>query len=353
MKLVSAEERAARLGAGRVLAPAGSLPQAAERLDASGPVRSHEVEVAVERLCLDSTSHRDIRERAQGNPEAMATVITEIVAARGKLHNPRTDSGGVLLGTVSAVGAAYTSPPAVGERIATLGSLTLTPLRLDTIVRVDPDSPQVNVEGTAYVFDSAAWASLPTDLPEERALEVFDVCAAASQVRELAPRRGTVCVLGAGHAGKLALATARDVMEEGVVVAVDVDREAVERAEELGLCDIAVAADLRDPVAALESVRAAGAPPADLTVVVVNATGCEAIAILLTADGGSVLFFSMATSFAGAALAADGIGTSARMIVGSGYTADRGAYALGLVRGSEPLRRAMGIAAPSSAEAVR
>jgi L-erythro-3,5-diaminohexanoate dehydrogenase len=353
MKLAATEETAARLGTGRVLAPRGSLPQAAERLDPSGPVRPCEFEVSVERLCLDSTSHRDIRERAYGSPEAMATLITEIVAGRGKLHNPRTDSGGVLLGTVAAVGEGYLSPPAVGERIATLGSLTLTPLRLEAITRLDPDWPQVEVDGMAFVFDRAAWAPLPDDLPPEVALEVYDVCAAASQVRELAPTRGTVCVLGAGHAGKLALATARDVMDAGVVVAVDVDREAVERVAALGLCDLAVGADLRDPVAALEAVRAAGAPPADLTVVVVNATGCEATAILLTANEGSVLFFSMATSFAAAALAADGIGTSARMIVGSGYTHDRGAYALELVRGSEALREALGIGAPERSEALR
>ncbi len=46
---------------------------------------------------------------------------------------------------------------------------------------------------------------------------------------------------------------------------------------------------------------------ADLTVVVVNATDCEAAAILLTADHGTVLFFSMATSFTKAALGADGL----------------------------------------------
>jgi hypothetical protein len=41
------------------------------------------------------------------------------------------------------------------------------------------------------------------------------------------------------------------------------------------------------------------------------------------------------------------------MLVGSGYTADRGAYALELVRGSEALRKAMGIEARSGAGAVR
>jgi L-erythro-3,5-diaminohexanoate dehydrogenase len=332
-----------RLGADRVVHPAGALPQPARRLDPSGPVRPGEVEVAVERLSLDSTSHRNLRERADGDADRMVARVLDIVAARGKMHNPETDSGGILLGTVTAVGDGHPSPPALGERIATLGSLTLTPLWLDAVTHLDPDSPQVQVAGTAYVFESAAWASVPDDLPVPAALEVFDVCAAASQTRVLAPDRGTVCVLGAGHAGKLVLAAARDAGEGATLVAVDVDAEAVAEVAELGLCDIAVTADLRDPLAALDAVRAAGAEPAALTIVAVNAAGCEPGAIVLTADGGTVLFFSMATSFQAAALAADGIGTDVRMLVGSGYSPDRGAYALELVRRSEPLRRALGI----------
>jgi L-erythro-3,5-diaminohexanoate dehydrogenase len=333
-----------RLGADRVLDPPGALPQPAERLDASGPVRRYELEVVVERLCLDSTSHRNIRERAGGDADLMADRITEIVESRGKMHNPDTDSGGILLGTVAAVGEGFSSPPPVGERIATLGSLTLTPLRLDAITGLDPADPQVEVAGSAYVFDRASWAPLPEDLPLSTALEIFDVCAAASQMRPLVPAGGTVYVLGAGHAGKLALATARDQIEDGTVVAVDVDPAAVELVTELGLCDLGVTANLRDPVGSLEAVRAAGAPPAELTIVVVNAGGCEPAAILLTAEGGTVLFFSMATSFSGAALAADGIGSNVRMLVGSGYSPDRGAYALDLVRRSEPLRQALGLA---------
>jgi L-erythro-3,5-diaminohexanoate dehydrogenase len=338
-------EMGRRLGADRVLEPRGALPQPAARLDAAGPVRAFEFEIAVERLCLDSTSHRNIREAAGADPSRMAQRIRQIVLSRGKMHNPDTDSGGILTGTVAAVGPGYSDPPHAGERVVTLGSLTLTPLRIDDVTRLDPDSPQVEVTGAAYVCDRAGWAPLPDDMPLERAIEIFDVCSAASQTRDLAPPAGgTVTVLGAGHAGKLALAAARDAMDGGTLVAVDVDAEAVDLVREEGLCDIAVAADLRDPLAATEAVRAAGAPPADLTVVVVNATRCEPTAILLTADGGTILFFSMATSFSTAALAADGIGSSARMLVGSGYTADRGSYALDLVRRSEPLRRAMGLA---------
>jgi L-erythro-3,5-diaminohexanoate dehydrogenase len=332
-----------QLGADRVLEPMGSLPQRAERLEASGPVRPYEVEVAVERLCLDSTSYREIREREGGDPEAMGGRILEIVGARGKLHNPQTDSGGVLMGTVADVGERCGSPPRVGDRIVTLGSLTITPLRLEAVTSLDPASPQVDVAGTAYVCDRAAWGPLPGDLPLDTAVEIYDVCAAAAQTRDLAPAEGTVYVLGAGHAGKLALAAARETMESGTLVVADIDSGAVDRAVDLGLCDLGVSTDLRDPLSTLEAVRATGAPPADLTVVVVNATGCEPTALLLTADDGAVLFFSMATSFPAAALSADGIGTAARMVVGSGYTPDHGAYALELVRRCDPLRRALGL----------
>lgn len=336
------EQERARLGADRVIDPPGTLPQPAERLDASGPVRPWEIEVAVERLCLDSTSLREVRESCGADPTAMAARIEAIVAARGKMHNPATGSGGVLLGTVRAVGERFADPPAIGARIVTLASLTMTPLRLVSIDRLDPGSAQVEVTGTAYLPASAPWGPLPDDIDEATAIELYDVYAAGSRTRELAPAGGTICVLGAGHAGKLALAAARDATgEDGTLIAVDVDAAAVERVAELGLCDIAVAADLRDPLAALAAAAEAGAPPAELTVVVVNATGCESTAILLTATGGTVLFYSMATGFQTAALSADGMSRDVRMLIGNGFAPDRGAYALDLYRRDAALRAAL------------
>ncbi len=346
---VGLEELEGRLGADRVLDPPGALPQPAARLDPSGPVRPFELEVAVERLCLDSTSFRNIRESSGGDPGRMAERISEIVAARGKMHNPETDSGGVLYGTVSGAGEAHTGAPEVGQPIVTLGSLTLTPLRLDAVHHVHAHSPQVDVSGTAYVSERASWAPLPTDLPLTTAIDVLDVCAAASQVRALARPGGSILVLGAGHAGKVALAAARDSAADGPVFAADVDAAELERLAGLGLCDVTVTTDLRDPLATMAALHAAGVPPADLTILVVNATGCESAAILATAEGGSVLFFSMATSFSAAALAADGIGTDVRMLIGSGYSPDRGEYALGLVRERRDLRDALGIPAAIAA----
>jgi L-erythro-3,5-diaminohexanoate dehydrogenase len=273
----------------------------------------------------------------------MALRIREIVLARGKMHNPETDSGGVALGTVVAVGEDYIDPPAVGDRIVTLASLTLTPLRIDAVTGLDPDSAQIEVEGTAFVFDSAPWGPLPDDIPVSTALEVYDVYGAGSHVRDLAHEGGTVCVMGAGHAGKLAMAAAKEVVRDGTVVCLDVDPAAVHRAHELGLCDIGLAVDLRNPGETVRAMADAGAPEADLTVVVVNAGGCEPAAILATREGGTVLFFSMATSFQTAALTADGMARDVKMLVGSGYTPDVGAYSLELLRRTPALQKAFGM----------
>ena len=336
----NAAEKLARLGADRVLQPAGTLPQPAEVLDSSGPVRPFEFELDVHRLCLDATSFRNIRAEAGADPDAMGTRILEIVTQRGKMHNPVTDSGGIALGTVRAVGSRHNNPPEIGANVVTLASLTLTPLRLDAIVKVDPDSAQVEVRGTAYVCERAPWGLQPTDIDTSLAVEIYDVYGAASHTARLAPKSGVVYVLGCGHAGKLAMAAARDSMDDSVIVAIDVDEASVQRVKDTGLCDIGVVADLQDPLAALAALEAAGAPPADLTVVVVNAPRCEPFAIMATKERGTVLFFSMATNFSTAALTADGMGHDVTMLIGSGFTPDVGSYALDLVRRTPALQPA-------------
>jgi L-erythro-3,5-diaminohexanoate dehydrogenase len=331
------------LGTKRVLEPPAALPQAALRLDATLPMQRYEIEIDVDTLCVDSTSFRQLVQANERDPHKVSEAILSIVSERGKMHNPVTGSGGILTGTVRAVGDDYPDPPPVGSRIIPLASLTLTPLRLEAVTALDPSSPHVAVSGTAYLPWTAPWTAYPQDTSFEAALAALDVCNAASQTRELidADTR-TVLVLGGGHGGLLALAAARDALADGCKrVLMDADPDICQRGLDLDLADVAIAVDLRDAVQSLARLEEAGLPRADLTVVVVNAADCEAGAILLTADHGTVLFFSMATSFSKAALGAEGMASTARMLVGSGYVPDRGAYALELLARDGRLARAI------------
>jgi L-erythro-3,5-diaminohexanoate dehydrogenase len=99
-----------------------------------------------------------------------------------------------------------------------------------------------------------------------------------------------------------------------------------------------VLADARDPVALSAAVAGALGQAADVTVVCVDVPGCEHGAILATADGGTVIFFSMATSFSAAALGAEGLAADVTMLVGNGYTRGHAALALDLLRREPSLR---------------
>jgi L-erythro-3,5-diaminohexanoate dehydrogenase len=333
-----------RLGVARVLAPPGVLPQAAERLDTRQELWPDEVRVRVERLNLDAASFRQLEGKHSGDGAAVRAEVLATVAARGKMHNPVTGSGGMLVGTVEEVGPESPLGLSVGDRIATLVSLTLTPLVIeDGLSRWDGRSEQVPADGYAVLFGRSIAARLPGDLPPELALSVMDVCGApaltARVVRAYADTGDpTVVVLGgAGKSGSLSLAAARDAGAARTVCVVPHSGEAA-LAEDHRLADEVLVADARDPVALKAAVQRVAPGGADVTVVCVDVPGCEGGAILSTRDGGTIIFFSMATSFTAAALGAEGLAADVTMLVGNGYLPGHADYALSLLRAEPGLR---------------
>ncbi len=329
-----------QVGLHRVLEPVGVLPQAALRLDDRPEIHPSEVRLSVERLNLDAASFRQLHTAHHGDGAAIRAEVRDIIATRGKMHNPVTGSGGMLIGTVEAVGADSPLGLRVGQRVATLVSLTLTPLRIsDELARWSGTDEQVPASGHAILFARSIAAVLPDDEDPELSLAVLDVCGAPALTQRVVAERaaaGTaprVAVIGgAGKSGSLSLAAARRAGASTVGV-VPNEQEAT-RLRDAGLADVVVLADARDPVAL---ARAVG-QPVDVTVVCVDVPGCEHGAILATAPGGTVIFFSMATSFAAAALGAEGLAADVTMLVGNGYVPGHADLALDLLRGEPGVR---------------
>lgn len=323
-------------GLSRVVEPAGVLPQAAWRLDPSPALGPDEVRVRVQRLNLDAASFRQLSGKHGGDGDAVRAEVLEIIGTRGKMHNPVTGSGGMLIGVVDEVGPDSPLGLKPGDRVATLVSLTLTPLLItDALAGWDGRSEQVPAAGHAVLFGRSVVAVLPDDVAPELALAVFDVCGAPALtdrvVRGHPGSSTTVAVLGgAGKSGSLALAAARRAGARTVAVVVSAAERDTLTA--VGLADHVAVADARDPVAVSTAVTAALGAPATVTVVCVDVPGCEHGAILSTAAGGTVIFFSMATSFPAAALGAEGLAADVTMLIGNGYVPGHAAFAVDLLR---------------------
>jgi L-erythro-3,5-diaminohexanoate dehydrogenase len=278
----------------------------------------------------------------------MRAAVLDIVASRGKMQNPVTGSGGMLTGVVDEAGPASPLGLKPGDQIATLVSLSLTPLVItDGLASWDGRSEQVPCAGHAILFGRSIAAVLPADLPADLALAVMDVCGAPALTHRVVAGHAAgghpgspgpvVAVLGAaGKSGSLSAAAARRAGASKIIGVVPFQAEA-DLLAAAGLAGEVVIADARDPVGVSRAIEKAGGP-ADVTVVCVDVPGCEGGAILATAPGGTVIFFSMATSFTAAALGAEGAAADVTMLVGNGYVPGHAQLALDLIRAEPGVR---------------
>ena len=197
-------------GSHRVISPQGTLPQAAEKLDNTSPMQANEMLIAVETLNVDSASFTQIKNACGADAEKMAAMILDIVQSRGKMQNPVTGSGGMLLGRVSGVGADFPGDIQVGDPVATLVSLSLTPLHIRKIKHIHLDTDQVDVEADAILFQTGIYAKIPLDMDRKVVLSALDVAGAPAQTAKLVKPGDSVMILGAsGKSGVLCAVQAK------------------------------------------------------------------------------------------------------------------------------------------------
>src|SRR5207244_7682843 len=103
-------------GLRRVVRPAGVLPQQADVLDPLLALGPDELSIDVEHLNIDAASFRQL----ESTGREIGEQVLEIVRARGKMQNPVTGSGGMLIGRVTQVGPEHPARSELepGDRIA-------------------------------------------------------------------------------------------------------------------------------------------------------------------------------------------------------------------------------------------
>ena len=329
-------------GTHRVISPKGVLPQPADVIDNTMEIYDNEVLIDVQTLNIDSASFTQIEKQANGDIEEIKKIMKGIVAKAGKHKNPVTGSGGMLIGKIKEVGPAYKGDLKVGDKIATLISLSLTPLVIDEIIDVRPDIDQVDIKGQAILFQSGIYAKLPDDMPEGLALSALDVAGAPAQTAKLVKPGDTVLVIGGGgKSGLLCLYEAKKrAGVTGKVICIGGSDKSTNRAKSLDLADVYFPFNTTDAVGTYNKImEVTDGKLCDIVINCVNIENTEMASILSCKDGGTVYFFSMATSFTKAALGAEGVGKDVNMIVGNGYTKGHAEITLQVLRESEPLRK--------------
>lgn len=331
-----------KYGVHRVIEPKMSLPQPATKIDNTMEIYDNELLIDVATLNIDSASFTQIKSVCGGDVKKIEEMIMSIVDQRGKMQNPVTGSGGMLIGSVKAIGINFPDKTLkVGDKIATLVSLSLTPLKINKIKHTAVEKEQVDIDGEAILFESGIYAVLPDDIAEKLALAALDVAGAPAQVNKLVKPGANVCIIGGGgKSGVLCCYQAmKNAGKNGKVIVVEYSEKNAERIKQMGLATHVIIADATNSIDVYNKVtEIVGEDGCDVTINNVNVENTEMASIMVTKNDGVVYFFSMATSFTKAALGAEGIGKDVDMMVGNGYTKGHGELTLGILRESKEVR---------------
>ena len=319
------------------------LPQPAKKINNDMNIYDNEILIDVQALNIDSASFTQIEEECNHDVEKIKSRILEIVEEKGKMQNPVTGSGGMLIGTIEKIVSDLVGKTdlQIGDKIATLVSLSLTPLKIDEIIDIKADIDRVEIKGKAILFESGIYAKLPTDMEENLALAALDVAGAPAQTQKLVKEGDSVLILGAaGKSGMLCCYEAKKKAgKNGRVIGLVRDEKQKAFLKENNLVDEVIAVDAQNPNEVLKNVLEVNeGKEVDLAINCVNVQNTEMSTILPVRDGGVVYFFSMATAFTKAALGAEGVGKDVDMIIGNGYTKGHADVTIAALRESETIR---------------
>lgn len=292
-------------GTERVLEPKHVLPTSAWRLDNSRYLNAAEMRLDVKRIHIEGTSFKEICLEGGDNEQKIKEKIMDIVIRRGKLHNPVTDTGGLLYGVVSEIDDDYPNPKKlkVGDEVICNASLASVPLDLQDILSIDRAYGQIEVEGHAILTAGMPVLKKPEDLPLKLLMYTLDESGTIFRISTTAVGKKRFLVVGNNLLSNLLFGVAirkvaRDDAE--IVCLLDKNTDTVLRGESIDRLTKKVFSeihyvDILRPLECIETIESEGL--FDLSVNCVDITGAETINILATKSGGTVVFANLINNY--------------------------------------------------------
>ncbi len=188
----------AKYGMSRVLEPKYVLPTSAWRLDNNRAINQREMRILIKKIHLEGTNFKQLLLECGENDEKLKEKIMDIVIKRGKLHNPVTDTAGVVYGTVDAVGPEYDSGQLlmVGEEVICNVSLASIPIHIERITEIDRVYSQIDVEGYAILYKEVPVIRVPKELPIHLLLYTLDQSGTLMRASECAVGKRDILLVG-------------------------------------------------------------------------------------------------------------------------------------------------------------
>ena len=326
-------------GTNRVLEPKFVIPTSAWRLDNSRNIRPDELRMSADLIHLEGTSFKQIGTEASNDPNEIRREIIDTVIRRGKLHNPVTDTGGVLYGTVEAIGDEYENKAglSIGDKIIVNASLTSFPMHLESIGEIDRVFNQVEAKGYAIIHSDIPVIKVADDVPVKQMLFALDESGTLLKLSTLLEGKSRFLIVGNNLLSNIlyGYVIRRQLGENCEIICVldkrtgiDVRGNGIERLMPRVFDQIQIL-DILRPV---ECIRQLGESSFDLSVNCAEIPGAETINILATREKGTVLFANLINNLNIALYITESISKELNVLGAEGYTEDYAGFDLEVIR---------------------
>lgn len=332
-------------GLDRVLEPKGLGPATAWKLDNRYDLQKKEARINLERIHLEWDNFQQICNSCGFDESKIKAKIFDIIEKRGKLHNPFTGSGGVLIGTIDEI--ADVNPHkdlGVGDRIYCITSLSCVPIYIEEIKEIDYHYGQIACSGYAILFEASPVYKLDTDLGERYTLAAVDEAGSLFGVYHITTKseNQSIAIIGRNlftlvlyaEAVKQAVGFA-----EKVVAIMDVHAQnpfSLEETREIlkPLIDEICFVDLTEPVVAYQKLKKSNPEfiGMDEVVVAEDIFGAETLAVELVRPHGDIYFTAVENHYAEAQMVAESMGKIVSMFAFDQYTKDYPEFTIKVVK---------------------
>lgn len=333
-----------KYGIDRVVSPPEVFPAAAWQLDNTRELHRGEIRVSLRRIHIEGTSFRNLWQRTGNDEDLLKEKIIDIIMTRGKLHNPVTDTGGVLYGVIDEIHPAFDNPTGlkVGDEVFCNASLAGVPMAISRITAVDPIYPQIEAEGYAILLPGVPILKKPADLPVDLLLYVFNESGTIYNVSKEAEGKKNFAVIGNSLIMTLLYGYAiRQAAGPDAKIYCLLDRnteklfqgEKIQALTDEVFTEVAHMNMLR-PVSCLKKLE----PYAemDLSVNCVDIPGSETINVMATKSGGTVVFANFISNYNMALYITEAVSRDLKIMCADGYINEYADFDFDLVRKLAP-----------------
>ena len=323
----------------RVLEPKFVVPTSAWRLDNSRNIRPDEIRISVERIHLEGTSFKQICSEANNNPNKIRQTVIDIVIRRGKLHNPVTDTGGVLYGTVEAIGDDYVNSAElnIGDKVICNASITSFPVHIENIGEIDWAFNQLEVTGYAILHSDIPMIKVDDTVPVKQMLFALDESGTLLKLSKLVEGKTRFLIVGNNLLSNIlyGYVIRRALGEECEITCVldkrtgpGVTGNGVDRLVSMVFDQV----HLLDILRPVECIRQLGESYYDLSVNCAEIPGAETVNIMATRDHGTVLFANLINNLNIALYITESISKNLNILGAEGFTDGYDLFDLEIIR---------------------